>query len=164
MRPWREIRPAFHRAGAQRSGPPSLGWTARLNDQPKPIRYGSVLTAVTLLPTLAAGLRRASAILREVAGIVRGTATAVAVLTALASGFRCTLPVVGEIARAVLPTNVTGARCPIAIFREVAWIPRMSLFGHSKRSFVFESATGSPVATPTDAVARGCLHDCCENS
>lgn len=83
-----------------------------------------------VLAAFAAGFGCAFAILREVAGVVLGAATAVAVLTALAASFSGTFAIIGEVAGAVLPTDVASARGFLAILGEVARVPRMSLFGH----------------------------------
>jgi hypothetical protein len=50
------------------------------------------------LAALATGHGRSLAILGEVARIVLGAATAVAMLTAFAAGFSCPLPVIREVA------------------------------------------------------------------
>jgi hypothetical protein len=89
----------------------------------------------SVLATLPAGLGRTLAILGEVARIVLRTAAAVAVLPALAPGFGRALAVIGEVAGAVLPTDMARAGSLFAIFREVARIAGMSLFGHHSFSF-----------------------------
>ncbi len=57
-------------------------------------------------------------------------AAAMARLAALAAGFGSALRVIGEITRAVLTADVTGARRPHPIFREVARISGMWVLGH----------------------------------
>jgi len=48
-------------------------------------------------------------ILRKVARVVRGAPAAMAVLAALPAGFRGTFAIIGEIAGAMLSTNMTRA-------------------------------------------------------
>jgi hypothetical protein len=109
----------FHRC-------PRGGWRAT-----RPKASGPSRSALTALP---AGFGGALAILGEVARIVLCTAAAVAVLAALAPGLGRALAVIGEIAGTVLPTDVTGARRLLTVFGEIAWVPGMPLFGHSKYS------------------------------
>jgi hypothetical protein len=82
------------------------------------------------LAALAAGLGRALAVLGEVARIPLGTTAAMAVLTALASGFCRTLAVIREIPGTVLPAKLAGTRSLLTIFREIARIAGVSLFRH----------------------------------
>src|SRR4051794_3248950 len=88
------------------------------------------MTAMTVLAALAAGLGGPFAILREVAGVVfRAAATATALAT-FASGLGCTLTIVGEVARAVLATDMAGARGLLAVLGKVAGVPGMLLVAH----------------------------------
>jgi NAD(P)-dependent dehydrogenase (short-subunit alcohol dehydrogenase family) len=57
-------------------------------------------------------------------------AAAAAALTALPPGLSCPFAIVGKVARAVLPAELTGPRGLFAIHREVTGIRCTSLFGH----------------------------------
>src|SRR5206468_329317 len=74
------------------------------------------------LATLATSLGCTLTILGEVAPIVLGAATAMAVLTTLPAGFGCPFPIMREVARTVLPANVTGAGGFLAVLCEVTGI------------------------------------------
>ena len=83
-----------------------------------------------MLAALATSVNRTITILREVARIVRRTATAVTARAALATGFDRTIPIMREIAGASLSSNTTGARRFLAIEREVATIGYGSRLRH----------------------------------
>jgi hypothetical protein len=93
-------------------------------DGPLHIAQRSVLAA------LAAGLSGTFAIMREIAGVVLGTAAAMAVLATLPACLRGTLAIVRKVAGAVLPAKLSGARRALAILGKIARIPGMSLVGH----------------------------------
>jgi hypothetical protein len=88
-----------------------------------------------VLAAPAAGFGGTLAILREIAGVVPSTASAAAVLAAVASGLGCARRIVGEITAAVLAACMPGARGLLAILGEVAGIAGMSLVCHVAASF-----------------------------
>jgi hypothetical protein len=75
-------------------------------------------------------------IVGEIPGPLLGTVTrrlmraAVAGLAALTACFGGAFAVIGEIAGAMLPANVTSARGLFAIFREIPWVSRMLCVSH----------------------------------
>jgi hypothetical protein len=94
-------------------------------------------------PALAAGFCCALAVLSEVARIVLGTATTVAVLAALAPGLDRACAVFGKIPSTVLSADATGVRRLLTVFGEIASIAGMLLFGHSHRRNPLWCGTGS---------------------
>jgi hypothetical protein len=109
----------------KRNGSPSPCRTTRLQRSELAVQIAS-----SALAALATGLRRLLAILGEVARIVFGTAASAAVLTDFAAGLSCPFPVIREVARAVLPAELSGARRLLTILREVPRVSCMPLFGH----------------------------------
>jgi len=107
--------------------------TARRFRRTASLSYQTPLRLV--LATLAASICGPLAVLREIAGVVRRTATPVVLLATLSAGFRCTFWIVDKIATALLPPNMAGARCLLAIFSEIAWVSCMTLFRHRATSF-----------------------------
>jgi hypothetical protein len=98
-----------------------------------------------LTATFAARLGCALAVLGKIAWVVLGPAATMAVFTAFATCFCGPGAVVGKIARAVFPADMTGTRRLLAIFGKIARIPNMSLLRHCKYSFLRLTGIPSPL-------------------
>jgi hypothetical protein len=113
------------------------------------------------LATFAASLGGSLAILGEVALVMLGTT--VALFAALASGLGCARGIIREIAAALLPASVAGARRLFAILGEVARVAGVSLVSHVEASslpfMVVCDGIADPVTDSTECADMGCLHD-----
>jgi hypothetical protein len=81
-----------------------------------------------MVPAFAPSFRCTFTILREIAPVVRRSATTVAALTALTSSFHGTRPIIGKIARTLLSADMSRTHRLLAIEREVAAIGDDSRF------------------------------------
>jgi hypothetical protein len=83
-----------------------------------------------VLTALATRFGGSLAILRKISRVVLRTATAMTVLATFAASLCRPLAVLGKIARAALPTNMTGAGRLLPVFGKIARITGMMLFRH----------------------------------
>jgi hypothetical protein len=101
-----------------------------------------------VLAALATRFSGPLAVLRKVSAVVLCPAAAMTVLATLAASRCRPLAISGEIARAALPTSMTGTGRFLAVFGKIARVTGMMLFRHVNCSFKRDGTCPSQLTRP----------------